>query len=187
MLIKLYSTTIRLFTNPLWIRLTGRPFSTTRNRLHGSTDKNTTWSRGWVHCRARHGCSALRASTGRCISDITCRWRLRIHREVMYIYIYTYIHMYIYISMYIYIYIYISIWIYIYMELQRRMFADCRFRIWGFVFQRSHFRFLGAAIVFRLLHLRFRVWGMLDAWVLFCRFRVYCFTCFGFPVSDIVF
>ena len=73
------------------------------------------------------------------------------------------------------------------MELQRRMFADCRFRIWGFVFQRSHFRFLGAAIVFRLLHLRFRVWGMLDAWVLFCGFRVYSFTCFGFRVSDIVF
>ena len=75
----------------------------------------------------------------------------------------------------------------IYMELRRRMFADCRFRIWGFIFQTSHFRFLGAAIVFRLLHLRFRVWGMLDAWVLFCGFRVYSFTCFGFRVSDIVF
>ena len=73
------------------------------------------------------------------------------------------------------------------MELQRRMFADCRFRIWGFVFQRSHFRFLGAAIVFRLPSLGFRVWGMLDAWVLFCGFRVYSFTCFGFRVSDIVF
>ena len=39
---RLYSTTIRLFTNPLWIRLIGRPFSTTRSGLHGSTDKNTT-------------------------------------------------------------------------------------------------------------------------------------------------
>ena len=73
------------------------------------------------------------------------------------------------------------------MELQRRMFADCRFRIWGFVFQKSHFRFLGAAIVFRLPSLGFRVCGMLDAWVLFCGFRVYSFTCFGFRVSDIVF
>ena len=67
------------------------------------------------------------------------------------------------------------------------MFAGCRFRIWGFIFQRSHFRFLGAAIVFRLPSLGFRVWGMLDAWVLFCGFRVYSFTCFGFRVSDIVF
>ena len=67
------------------------------------------------------------------------------------------------------------------------MFADCRFRIWGFIFQRSHFRFLGTAIVFRLPNLGFRVWGMLDAWVLFCGFRVYSFTCFGFRVSDIVF
>ena len=91
--------------------------------------------------------------------------------------------------MYTHIYIctYIYIYMNIYMELQRRMFADCRFRIWGFIFQRSHFRFLGTAIVFRLPSLGFRVWGMLDAWVLFCRFRVYCFTCFGFPVSDIVF
>ena len=99
----------------------------------------------------------------------------------MYIYIYVYIHMYIYICTYIYIYMNI------YMELQRRMFADCRFRIWGFIFQGSHFRFLGTAIVFRLPNLGFRVWGMLDAWVLFCGFRVYSFTCFGFRVSDIVF
>ena len=114
-----------------------------------------------MHCRARHGCSALRASTGRCIRYYM--WVTLENSSGGYVYIY------------------------IHMELQRRMFADCRFRIWGFIFQGSHFRFLGTAIVSPLPNLGFRVWGMLDAWVLFCGFRVYSFTCFGFRVSDIVF